>query len=99
MIRLGPFDARSGTSRQVRLTSDRRELNLKLAKHPPFMKVNLDKEKPGTWQLTVAIEPNKVSGAFPRPDNEAYRDTAIYLAIEGEGGRRLRIPVTGNCLQ
>jgi hypothetical protein len=98
-IRLGAFDTRSGTRREVKLTADRRELNLKLVKHPPFMKVSLEKEKPGAWQLTVAIEPNKVSGAFPRRDNEAYRDTAIYLAIEGEGGRRMRIPVSGNGLQ
>ena len=37
---------------------------------------------------------DQVAGSFPRPDNDAYKDTAIYLKISGEGSRRLRIPVT-----
>ena len=98
-IRLGEFKVRNGTSREVKLTSERRELGLKVHSHPRFMKVSLEKEGAGAWRLTVTIEPNKVSGSFPRADNEVYRDSAIYLQIEGTGGRRMRIPVSGEGLQ
>jgi hypothetical protein len=52
-----------------------------------------------TWLLTLEILPNRVSGTFPRRDSVSYRDTAIYLRIEGAADRRLRIPVSGKATQ
>lgn len=98
VVKLEPFAARVGTSRQVVLTSEGPDLSLKLDdSHPPpsFLKVKLAKEGAGSWRLTLEIGPNAVSGSFPR----AGRDSAIYLKIEGKDGRRMRIPVTGTALQ
>jgi len=68
--------------------------------HPPFMKVDLTKEKGAPrWTLHLEIGPDQVAGSFPRADNQAYKDTAIYLRIGGEGSHRLRIPVSGTATQ
>lgn len=102
-IHLAPFAVRAGTRYTARLTTDRAGLGLTLDRHPPFIKVRLKKlataEAGGKWELQLAIEPNTVSGTFPRTDRKDYRDTAIYLKIEGQEGRRMRIPVSGEAVQ
>ncbi len=103
-IVLEPFPVRIGTRHQISLRTERPDLNLKLDRVPDFMKAHLSESKKDsggrqTWVLTVAIEPNQVSGTFPRRDSEVYRDTAVYLRIEGAAKRRLRIPVSGNATQ
>jgi hypothetical protein len=103
-ISLGPFAVRNGTRHQVRLQIERKDLSLKIGRVPDFMKAQLGEPETDSmgrriWLLTLEIAPNKISGTFPRPDSPAYRDTAIYLTIEGAAKRSLRIPVTGNALQ
>ena len=101
-IELEPFPARRGTHREVTLSTQQPDLDLKVDSHPPFMKVALTKETTGTapsWKLHLKIGSDQVAGSFPRPDNDIYTDTAIYLKISGEGSRRLRIPVSGTATQ
>jgi hypothetical protein len=104
-IVLEPFNVAAGTRHQIKLQSERKDLSLKLDRFPDsFMKVTLGEptmETSGqrTWLLTLEILPNRVSGAFPRRDSVSYRDTAIYLRIEGAADRRLRIPVSGKAIQ
>jgi hypothetical protein len=103
-IRLEPFPVRRGTEHTATLVTERPGLDLKVDRYPPFMKVRLEKLTNtgggSRWKLELKIEPNKVSGSFPRVDSATYRDTAIYLKIEGESsGRRLRIPVSGQGVQ
>ncbi len=102
-IVLEPFAVRNGTQRRISLHTARKDLSLKLEQVPKFMKVHLGEPKTDaggrTWSLALEIGPNQVSGTFPRRDSEAYRDTAIYLRIEGAANRRLRIPVTGKATQ
>jgi hypothetical protein len=69
---------------------------------PDFMKVELTPgESSGrgrkTWRLTVTIPPNAVSGHFPRTDDPALSDTAIYLKTKADRG--VRIPVSGTASQ
>src|SRR5207249_4632047 len=100
-IVLEPFAVGTGVRHQIKLQTERKDLSLKLDRFPDeFMKVMLGEpqaEAGGqrTWLLTLEILPNRVSGAFPRRDSVSYRDTAIYLRIEGAAYRRLRIPVAG----
>jgi hypothetical protein len=100
-IRLETFRVGDGIVHEAELTTDRTDLDLRLISSPKFMKVKLDKHRPGNsgrprWTLTVEIPPGAIeSGAFPRPGLEAYRDCTILLRIGGEDGRDFRIPVSG----
>jgi hypothetical protein len=97
-IALGQFPANRGTRHEVTLSTKEPDLDLQVAGYPPFMTVELKKEKTSgnpRWKLWLGIGRDQASGAFPRADNEIYKDTAIYLKIGGEGARRIRIPVSG----
>jgi hypothetical protein len=97
-IALGQFPANRGTRHEVTLSVKEQDLDLQVAGYPPFMTVELKKEKTSgnqRWKLQLVIGRDQAAGAFPRADNEIYKDTAIYLKIGGEGTRRLRIPVLG----
>ncbi len=101
-VRLEPFTARRGTQHQVTLTTSRTDLRLELDRDrtSPFLETVLEKlpsDEAGRprWRLRLAIGANKAAGTFPRADSELYRDSAVYLRIDGEKGRRLRIPVFG----
>jgi hypothetical protein len=54
-----------------------------------------------TWRMQVEVKPNSANGPFPRREDPAYRDSAIYLKVwrEVNGGRTalppVRIPVYG----
>jgi hypothetical protein len=104
-IKLESFPVRDGTSAEITLQSDRRDVNLHLAEKPDFMTVRLtdprDTGSGKTWQLALTIPPNKIAGSFPRMDNDKLRDTSIYLIIKVAGvpDRRLRIPVSGDATQ
>ena len=103
-INLDQFAVSQGIRRQIALQIERKDLSLKVDRAPGFMKVRLSEPEPDargrrTWKLTLEIAPNTVAGAFPRRDSEEYRDSAIYLKIEGAVNRRLRIPVTGHATQ
>jgi hypothetical protein len=104
-IKLESFPVRDGTTAEVTLQSERRDVKLQLARKPEFMTVRLGEPKDEgngkTWQLSLSIGPNRVAGSFPRLDIDKFRDTSIYLTIKIEGvpDRRLRIPVSGNATQ
>jgi len=101
-IHLEKFPANRGTTHEVLLSTQQPDLDLKLDSHPPFMAVDLTKEKTSSgprWKLRLEIGRDQVAGSFPRADHQAYKDTAIYLKIGGEGSRRLRIPVSGTATQ
>jgi len=101
-IPLGSFPARRGTRHEVTLSTKQPDLDLQVGSHPPFMTVDLKKEKTSDapcWTLRLEIGRDQASGPFPRADNEVYKDTAIYLKIGGAGTRRLRIPVSGTATQ
>lgn len=92
------FQAENGATMETALSTERRDINLKVDRMAEFLTAKLSEPRlvgdRKTWTLTVEIGPNKVSGAFPR--NEPYlRDSAIYLKVEG-AERRMRIPVSGN---
>jgi hypothetical protein len=98
-IRFETFSARLGASKTVTIEGDPR-IDITIEQVPAFLKLNLQENKATapdrkTWTLTVNIPPKAVLGAFPRPDDEALRDTAIYLKAQGQGSRRIRIPVSG----
>jgi hypothetical protein len=105
-VRLGTFPVSRGKTGEAILSTDRSGVELKVDRHPAFMKVRLEKlanagggGAASRWRLEVEIEPNKVSGLFPRVDSAIYQDTAIYLKIGGTEGRRVRVPVTGQAVQ
>lgn len=104
-ISLKPFAVRDGIADEAILQTDRSDIQLSLASAPKFLQVQLGKPKDEggrrTWALALEIKPNAVSGVFPRADNAALQDTAIYLKImtPGAASRRLRIPVAGNAAQ
>jgi hypothetical protein len=48
------------------------------------------------WKLSVRVLPGKANGNFPRQDDPAFRDSAVYVKIiDGEQTRSIRIPVQG----
>lgn len=101
-ITLEPFPANRGTHHEVILSTQQPNLDLTVDRHPPFMKVYLTKEKKvgsPRWKLRLEIGRDQAAGSFPRSDNDAYKDTTIYLKIGGEGSRLLRIPVSGTATQ
>jgi hypothetical protein len=104
-VNMGTFAVRDGASSSITLQTDRNDVRLTLdeKKVPSFLKATLDgPTKEGeqrSWQLSVRIEPNQISGSFPRADSEVYRDSAIYLRVDGPVKRNLRIPVRGTATQ
>lgn len=49
-----------------------------------------------SWKLRVQVLPNSVSGIFPDPRNEEFRDSAVYLKMASNPPRGIRIPIVGN---
>jgi hypothetical protein len=95
VIRLGSFAVASGVPHKIiTLSTEKSDVDLEVADYPPFLakpKLELVPQAAGggkTWELTVTIPPN--SGL-----DGPLRDQAVSLKIKGEGGRRIRIPVTG----
>lgn len=98
-IYLGNFPAAEGSSpRSVMLYSDVPDLKLEIDRQrtPAFLTAKIEpsgKDKTA-WKLTVRVEPNKLTGSFPRQDDETYYDSALYIQT-GDASRSLRIPVWG----
>jgi hypothetical protein len=104
-ISMGVFDATLGESTDATLESRNLDLELAVDTAPGFLKVELSKEPRvlagiKSWNITVKVPSRAAAGEFPRDDNQAYRDSAIYLKIldpktPNENARRIRIPVSG----
>ncbi len=102
-ITLGPFRRSRGARGAIALQTDVQNLKLNLdsARLPPYLKVRFPKEPEKTanghrtWLLEVEVPPNTARGDFPRADDPAYRDSAIYVTTEEKPPRSIRIPVIG----
>jgi hypothetical protein len=103
-VDLGNFVRRDGTRwRRLALESDLAgmELELERSRLPKYLEVRFppkpEESKSGhrTWRLEVRVPPNAARGPFPRREDPAYRDSAVYVRIAGKTPRSIRIPVTG----
>jgi hypothetical protein len=102
-IDLGPFPAKNGIIKSVRLLAYRPGLDLKLERVEPagpnHLKVKfLNIVEPplaggrNRWELCVEVPPGSPSGRLPD-------HTAVLLTIPGSTPRHIRIPVTGYATQ
>jgi hypothetical protein len=100
----GNFKHKDGTAwRRVLLESDAPGMELKLEKDrmPKYLEVRLRPPEASasgghqTWRLEVKVKPNAARGPFPRQEDPAYGDSAVYVQIVGKTPRSLRIPVSG----
>ena len=103
-LAFGSFPHSRGTPFQgVTLESDVPETQLRLEKGrlPEYLEARFP-DKPNktasghqTWRLEVRVRPGKARGQFPRQEDPAYSDSAVYVQIAGKTPRSIRIPVTG----
>jgi hypothetical protein len=112
----GPINFRSvkkssgSNTEKLRLQAETPGLNLEVDRKRTkrFLEVELKalKEedvgggKKRTWELTVRLPPGSPTGAFPKDDDELFRDSAVYLRMtrsdQPTGPEEyLRIPVLG----
>jgi hypothetical protein len=103
-IAFGSFPHSRGTGFQrVTLESDTPGVELKLeeGRLPKYLEARLSKPSVSassehrTWKLEVRVKPGAARGQFPRQEDRAYADSAVYVQIAGKTPRSLRIPVTG----
>jgi hypothetical protein len=66
---------------------------------PPFLDAKLTEEAGDelgkVWRLVVTLKPT-ATGRFPRDDDPAYRESAVYVRSPSHGGQTVRIPVEGD---
>ncbi len=103
-VLLNRFERQEGARAEVALESRNPGMRLKIDRQrtASFIDAELDKSpRPSgdkfRWRLQVRVGPGKVSGEFPRglDPNPIYRDSAVYVIIEGDTPRTVRIPVEG----
>jgi len=101
VLRFGSFNRSQGKRQSLTLGADGPglELDVDRERTPDYLTVHLDKPRVAlghqTWRLLVQVLPNRVSGSFPRQDDPAYRDCAVYLKTREKTPRSIRIPVVG----
>ena len=93
-IDLRVFRADRGTDKTVSITTTDPKLQLKVSRLiPDAVQAELQESKsesgPSSWTLTVVVPPNAQAGPFPS-------DSAIYLEMNTNPPRRIRIPLVGN---
>jgi hypothetical protein len=95
VIRLGNFPAVSVARKVMTIRADHDDMELDVdGWEPKFLappKLALIPKAVGgkTWELTVTVPPNSA------PVGELPYESAVYLKIRGESGRRIRIPIRG----
>ena len=103
-VLLNRFERQEGSKAEAALESKEPGLVLKIDRQrtAPFLDAEIDKSPKRSgdrfrWRLLVKVGPGKVSGEFPRglDPNPAYRDSAVYVTIDGQASRTVRIPVEG----
>lgn len=103
-VLLNRFERQEGSKAEAALESKEAGLilNIDRQRTASFLDAEIDKSPRSAgdrfrWRLLVKIGPGKVSGEFPRglDPNPAYRDSAIYVTINGQASRTVRIPVEG----
>jgi hypothetical protein len=102
VINLGPFSRSRGAHGEIVLQTDVQglELKLDLSRVPEYLKARLGEPETSpsghrVWVLEVEALPDKARGEFPRTDDPAYRDSAIYVTTEEKLPRSIRVPVIG----
>jgi len=89
-----PFQSNQEKVKEVRIVSDRPDLDLELAPNattPPYLEATLTPRMADgrrEWTLRVRVPPEKLFGALPS-------DSAIMLQVKDASKRRIRIPVVG----
>jgi hypothetical protein len=103
-VMLNRFERQEGSKAEAALESKEPGLVLKIDRQrtASFLDAEIDKSPKRSgdrfrWRLLVKVGPGKVSGEFPRglDPNPAYRDSAVYVTIDGQASRTVRIPVEG----
>jgi hypothetical protein len=102
-IQFNAFRRDRGTEKPVTLQSDVKGLKLEVdqALTAAFLEATLEPPKSfpngkQAWKLNVRVRPGKANGTFPRQDDPAYRDSAVYVKmIDGEQTHSIRIPTQG----
>jgi hypothetical protein len=62
-----------------------------------FTDESVASERSKAWKLEVRVQPG-IYGTFPRDDDPAYRDSAIYLRTVGPSPQYIRIGVRGDAV-
>jgi hypothetical protein len=109
VIDFDTFKRSVGKHLTIRLDSDHKDLDLKFVRErtPGFLAATVTLERKGSedepkrWRLEARVLPGKASGPFPRREDPAYADSAVYLRAEkgSKGGKKetkiIRIVVKG----
>ena len=82
------------TTRSGRLEKDRLPKYLE-ARLPAKPNVSGSGSGHQTWRLEVRVRPGEARGQFPRQEDPAYADSAVYVQIVGKTPRSIRVPVSG----
>jgi hypothetical protein len=97
VIALKEFLTARGTERKVVLGTEDEKVDLKLDSFTPAniaVKLEPAKSTDGNkrWELTIQVPPRAVVGSLPS-------DAAVYLLVQGEVTRKLKLPLSGQGTQ
>jgi hypothetical protein len=103
-VGFGTFRRASQPERQIILRTAKPDLKLELDKKriPEYVEATLEKDESTdggthTWYLRLKIASN-VYGSFPRDDDPAYQDSAVYLRATGATTQLLRLEIRGDAV-
>ncbi len=108
---LGEFSQSQGARGSIAVRSRVPGLTLELDEErtkvaAPFLRVKLlaetkSEEVRQAWELRVVVPPKEAYGKFPRREDPAYEDGAVYLKAreKGKPERTIRVPVAGDALR
>jgi hypothetical protein len=103
-VNFSDFPRRKGRKEAIALQSDVPGMSLAFDRQrtPKFLSARVGKpEKIGdgrqAWKVDVEVLPGEASGVFPRREDPAYEDSAVYLEarVPGKPARSVRIGVRG----
>jgi hypothetical protein len=97
------FPRKRGKREKLFLQSDAPDIKLEFdrVRTPEYLEAKLVPETTNagrqSWRLEVQVLPGKAFGVFPRRNDPAYEDAAVYLKalLPGKEPRAIRIPVSG----
>lgn len=103
-VPFGTFRRDSSPTRTVTIRSDAPGLQMELdrSRVPEYLEAKLtDESAPGglgkTWKLDLRVKPTAF-GPFPRDDDPAYRDSAVYVRSVGPTPQVIRVSVRGDAV-
>ncbi|MFM7149637.1 MAG: hypothetical protein ACKO23_07320, partial [Gemmataceae bacterium] len=107
-LNLRTFPRRFGKKEVLLIQSTLPEVSLEFDRErtPEFLTATVEsskeiKDRVRNWTLRVEAIPEKASGIFPRKDDPAYEDSAVYLKarIPGKPLRYIRIGIRGTATE